>query len=232
MARYTLPEDGQRIAGSRGGSTFQKAGSQFTIRHRSVPTNKKRTRQTRAQNTLAVNSQRWRTLDSTEQDSFTAQVGNFPRVNSLGQSYNLKPASLQVSTNNNLIIADQDPITVMETPVPFPSSTFDFIFIDSILHIAIFKLQSPSLVQPAFSLAIEAMPSVSPGQNYDPNKFKLLAVIPSGQESGTNIFNQMVAAIGSVSNQQGNIIWARFTFISTINGQRSNPIIGSGAIIL
>lgn len=101
MALYSLKPSAQRIAGSRGGSTFTKTPAGYIIRRRFKPKTivNEKTTAVRARFLTAVGV--FRTLRPVFKMQWVAEAPNFVRQNSLGESYALTP--IQLATSQNVI---------------------------------------------------------------------------------------------------------------------------------
>jgi hypothetical protein len=101
MARYVFNAGFPVILGSRGGATFQRCGRVFAIRKRAVPVQKNSPKQSAMYSALSSQSTLWRSLSPAQKGTFTTFQADYPRVDSLGNTYLVEPVALMNSMNMN-----------------------------------------------------------------------------------------------------------------------------------
>lgn len=129
MARYTLPSGDPQFFGSRGGSTFQRCGRVFSIRKRSAPVNKKSPGQTLSRNRFGAFASRWQQINVTQKATWTTNSPDYPRTDSLGNSYNVQGQALRVGANIAQFPAGASIINTLVSalaPTPTVPGTFEF----------------------------------------------------------------------------------------------------------
>lgn len=230
MAKYTVPLSFPRIVGSKQGSTFQKSGKVYSIRKHNAPTNKKRVKQTQQRGTFGAIASKFRSLSSTNKQSFTDQAPNFPRTNSLGVVYTLQAHTLQNSTNINSSNADQPLINTMQPPVVFPVSLNPSAIIQPFANAALIAFSSPLFVPAGFVLQQWAAAPAAPGRYVSSVSFRLVRSLNPGDNITANIFNALLATFGNSIVVIGNEFWAKLQWISITNGQKSTPYNTLGTI--
>lgn len=230
MARYILSDPGAQLKGSIGGATFQRSGKVLAIRKHNVPIQKRSARQSQRKNFFDCQQKRWKNLTPTEKASFAAETGNFTRVDSFGNVYEVSPLNLQTSSNLNLVASGLPVIDTMQSPVAFPVHTIFAIEIDTAGQGVSFDL-NPSNIEPDFDLQIFSTQTLSAGTEQPPiSTFKFITTIPAGGTTLQSFWPEYLAAWGDPTNKVGSIIWARFLFVSHINGQSGGELIGSGPV--
>lgn len=219
---FTVP--GTRRRGSIGGATFQKIGSVYCIRHRSVPTDKKRERQTAQRQRFDVFQKFWRTLDSMEKQSFSDEAPSFPRTDSLGNVYEISGINLQQSSNTFLHAADQPPITEAKPPAVFPN--FTIVSLQITIDTQDFDLvTNPAIVPAGYSMFIYATRPVSPAQLTPTTTFFLLGVLPAG--SNTTMINPYATyedMVGSLSSSAGLVVGVSLQLLDLDTGQPGTTV--------
>ncbi len=195
MAIYSLPPLVNRISGSRKGITIQKAGTNFIIRKRAVLVQKRSVKQSFAKSLLASRSQGWRTLSAAQQATWLAQVGNYTRVDSLGNVYNILATPLQTGTNINAELNSSAPLTSGSPPVVYPARSFQFIDFNSLAPTAIAQmtdLAAPfsQLVPAGFSAKLfMSSPGYATGEQVPIVNMKLIRVYQELENTAlTNIW--------------------------------------------
>jgi hypothetical protein len=129
MARYLLQTGVDRFKGSPGGATFQKCGKVFAIRKRNVPVQKRSASQSRVKNAFDTKAKRWKTIGATARATWTTFASQYPRVDSLGNTYIVKGIALQISSNLLRISVSQGNISSLVAaiiPSAFTESLFSF----------------------------------------------------------------------------------------------------------
>lgn len=219
MAKYLLTFGTDRFSGSRGGSTFQKAGVTFVIRKRSVPVQKKSPEQTQKQNQFASVSQNWRKLNTTAKDSFADEAINYPRLDSLGNSYLLNGQQLQHSSNLNLNENDLPQITTMPVASAIPAIAFPVIVTD--IGISLLSIQfAPPIIPAGVTLQIFCSAPQSQGKTIESlGNLKALISYPSGSVQGGNIFTIYESIFGPLQGAIGQSLTAWGRYIQDSTGQ-------------
>lgn len=127
MAKYTLGSGVIQFKGSSGGATFQKCGKVFAIRKRNVPVQKNSIRQTRFKSAFNCQQKRWKTLTPTQKGTFNTRAPEWPRVDSLGNTYYLTGQQLQTSTNQKrftLAMSQVSTVAARITPTVFTEAAW------------------------------------------------------------------------------------------------------------
>lgn len=232
MAIYTLGSGASRIAGSRSGATFQKAGVNFTIRKRAVPKQKRTARQSTLKNALASNSQRWRTLNGTEQGEWDAERFNYQRFDSLGNAYFMQPNQMQVGSNQNLVLAGITPINQPASSGAPAAPVINAIQINIGISEAVFDLDV-AIVPANRSLKVFATAPRSEGQEYPEVKdFKLVKVWQTTEDTTGNIWNEYTSIFQLGSQHIGQRVFGLFYYIQNDTGQQSDVSTRDDSIVI
>lgn len=121
MAKYLKSQSAQRIAGSRGGSTFTRTPNGFIIRKRYMPKTSRNVKTTRNRARFLASVQNYRSLSPGGRFSFQNQAPSFQRINSLGQIYALSTIQLAASQSYNWLENEGELPSLASSPVVFTS---------------------------------------------------------------------------------------------------------------
>lgn len=219
MARYTKPAAAPREIGSIGGVTFQRAGSQFILRIRNAPVDKRSISQLNQRQRFAALSSQWRDRSNPEKNSFQAEVTNYPREDSLGNPYFQPANALFLGSNLNMTTTEVAAVTTMPAPaapfVPQMDSgvievgviTFEFV-------LTVVTVPANTIVQCAYSQFEQALTTDDDRKTYKP-----LYVFAALQNTATNLYSFFSAAVGNPSRFIGRYLTVRYTAISELTGQ-------------
>jgi len=230
MARYILTFGTDRIAGSRGGSTFQKSGTTYVIRKRNTPVQKKSPAQTIQQNQFASVQQNWQQLTPGEKDSFIDESVNYPRTDSLGNPYIMSGQNLQALANINLSNTDQSQIIAMP-PVPvfplFAINSIGMAISSSFLIIQININPIPA----GFALKLFSSNRLET-QSLDQNiSYKLLSVVqPLTNQIGLNFYSEYSRSWGESESFANKFFAAKAVLIDIASGIESPQSFAVGQI--
>jgi hypothetical protein len=219
MAIYTLQTAIDQPIGSTGGITFQKSGTSFAIRNRAKPVLKRTPAQTVVRNKFESVSQHWRTLNGTQQGTFTTEAPNYPRTNSLGDPYTLSANNLQNSSNQMLVtkgIARIDSIPSPQAFTPLGAGTFT---VDTGVP-EIFLYDSPAIIPANESRAVFLSMALQPGAD-DINAQTLLLIhtFLAGEDSSINLYNFWAALFQDTNFTPGNQMFGKTLQILNTTGQ-------------
>jgi len=219
MAKYILAMSSDRPSGSKGGATFQRAGSTFVIRKRNVPVQKKSPEQSASQNTFSSVQQNWRELSPEQKDTFESQAINYPRTNSLGDEYILSGQQLQASSNITLQNNDENQIESIPAFQPLPQITDAAII--TVVPLSLLSIQFlPTIVPTGCTLQIFTNAPQSEGKTINSIKdLKLFLAWPEGFPQGGNLYSIYAARFGDWNNSVGQKITAWGRYINTATGQ-------------
>ena len=125
MALYTLKPSVQRIAGSRGGSTFTKTPAGYVIRRRFKPSNPMTVKQQRYRANFFTASKFNYALSQNQKDQNEQRALDFPRTNSLGMTYYMSGSNL-ITSQNKVKIDVNSPLIFVARPPSFPPNITSF----------------------------------------------------------------------------------------------------------
>lgn len=238
MAIYSLPMAVSRIAGSRGGSTFQKAGTNFIIRKRSVIVQKRSSKQSIVKSLLASRAQFFRTLSAADQLTWSTNAPLFPRTDSLGNIYIMPGIALQILTNINAALLNDAPVSIASLPVVYPSRILDdvgFADVISFLEAIITDVSNPSdhTVPVGFSLKMFFTRPLSPGIISVPDfEYKLVQILSEGVDTfNLNFYPAYLLTLPPLEENTGNILYAAFKLTSIDNFIDDEFVFSPGQIL-
>lgn len=231
MAKYILTFSTDRPAGSLGGATFQKSGTVFAIRKRNVPVQKKSPAQSTVKNRFDHVQKNWKNLSTLEKETFADEAPNYPRIDSLGNSYTLLANNLQGSSNLSLIAAEQPTINSMPSAPPFQDVEVGNIFVTESLSLAVFSIVQ--IVVPAgFTLMTYVTRALSEGTDSPPsNSYKLLNARPEGTNPALNQWDAYFMLFGRQNPPVNSKVWVRFTLVPNGTGQIMSETEGFGPFL-
>lgn len=222
MARYTKPPAAPREIGSIGGITFQKAGSQFILRIRNAPVDKRSISQIEQRQRFAAMASQWRERSTPEKDSFGNEVINYPRQNSLGQTYFQPENALFLGSNLNVTQSETVAVTTMPAPVTNPIQNSNLNQMDFSASEVIYRMTiNPIPVNTSLTVEMSAPLPITPG-NVSDTEVKVIRIWQAGEDTNASLFNEYLQAWGSFQNMVGFKVFMRARNISNLSGQLIN----------
>jgi hypothetical protein len=225
MARYTLPIAGVRQKGKRLGIVLQKAGSQFVIRRRVVPVDKKSIAQQAPRSNFAGLASQWRDRTAPEKATFATERLNYPLVDSLGNTYYQPSTALFNGSNINLQVGALSVINSMPAVAAALGLTFNSSFFSWPGSDARF-VTNPTAVpaNTVFNLFCTRVQSL---QVIEPENLSFLAIksFQAGASLNTSMFAEFTAVMGDWSGNAGKWLYWRVEAISTLTGQSRGSLI-------
>lgn len=231
MAIYSLPGSANRIAGSRRGATFQKAGTNFIIRKRAVPVQKRTSTQSRSKSLLGSTSQRWRTLSSGDQSTWKTEAPNYPRTDSLGNMYTFNGSNMQVGSNMNLELTGNSPIASPPAGGVGPAPTAESPLILLGANFANFPF-TPHVTPAGTAIRLYIYKAAATEQAQgNPNLYRLVHTYQPGEDSfGNNIITVLRSAVLDLDDFVNGWVLYAFASVDLSTGQLSLIGYGTGLI--
>lgn len=224
MAIYSLPPLVDRIAGSRKGVTFQKAGTNFVLRKRAVIVQKRTVLQSQSKSLLATRSQVWRSLSPAQQLTWTNQVGNYTRVDSLGNVYSILANPLQIWTNVNAELNNDSPLLTGSPPVVYPVHIYGQLGFSDVFHLLEAQIRdslnlSDYTIPVGFNAKVYFTAGLSVGQNQPPDfNYKLVSILDEGFDTENhNYYSDYLLSFPPLVGGSGLQIWSAFKLVSLSN---------------
>jgi hypothetical protein len=183
MARYLIKPAFINTRGSIGGATFQRCGRVLAIRKRNVPVQKKTPKQTASTNRLGAFSSRWKNLSLANKTTWSTFTTDYPRVDSFGITYLVKPQALRIGANISQFPNGASIINTLVaaiTFVPIFATGFNLLKSTSALSIIISPINIQANCKAVFfaGLPREGRGAISI------ESLKRLGIIDSGNSSG------------------------------------------------
>lgn len=223
MARYILASGVDQFFGSRGGATFQRSGKVFAIRKRAVPVQKRTIKQSGVKNAFDVMVKRFKDLNNAQKATWTTFKNDYPRIDSLGNSYVLPGQTLQTSSNLRRISTGQTQSSSLAAAiayVPLSIVNFSIVNISSTMRLQV----SPTNVQASCRLVYYAGRPTATKEPIRRENLKLLAHLNAGASTATpNAWSVFIALYGIQSLTNNNFV----PIIADVVQQNSGQVIGS-----
>lgn len=213
--------------GSSEGSTFQKIGNSFAIRHRKKPIPHRTVRNSNSHSAFHNVQSNIQNLSPPELAAYTSNSPSFPRLNSLGQTYNLKGFNLFNSQNVPLVNQGLPINNVSSPPVVLPSPVIANVFFEP-NPTDIVILTNPAIVPADFifecwaSNVLESPPS-DPGTV---TLFRMTSRLP-GETMNQSFGSFWDLKFGSSINADGLYCVLRLDIVSVLTGQKTTYFIDS-----
>lgn len=206
------------------GSVFSKNRYGSYVRTKVTPVNPQTTAQQNVRNRLSTNSQAWRGLTEAQRQGWIDAAANFPFTDIFGNSRILSGNALYVKLNNNLAVANQSPIADAPLPVAIPALVMGTVA--SLQTGATLTAAFTDTPVPAnFALIFQTTGNVGPGKSFVKNLFRQTQVVAAAGASPTNLATAFAAIHGTPV--EGQKIFVRAFYISTVTGQAGIPVQGS-----
>lgn len=230
MAIYILAPSTDRPLGADGGSVFQRSGNSFAIRKRAKPVMKRTEKSTAVRNRFESVSSTWRTFSGTDQDTWSDEAPNYPRTNSLGDSYDLTGFNLQMGSNINRIGLGLAPISAIPAGNACPVYVAQLIDADNSLLQVVFIID-PDPVPAGFYLNVFASAPVSPGVTFiNIEAMKFVTRFDPSTTTIQNRYTEYSAVHGPAPYIVGNKIFVAMQMIEAATGQQCAIVYGFGYV--
>lgn len=193
-----------------------------------VPTNPQSAAQTTMRTLFSVLSQLWKTVSPTNQLLWIAETVNYPRTDSLGNTYYMTGQALYISINQNIQLGsgsytDTPPTKVI--PVTLSSITFT-----PDLGGTDFKIVYDTLATDTdCSLLIFASRGLSNGINYCKSEYRLVSTIAEASQADNNIYSEYIARFPSTA--VGEKVFVKVVEVNRVSGSQGIAMQASGTVI-
>ena len=224
MAIYILAFGTDRPLGSRGGSTFQRAGKSFIIRKRNVPVQKRSPRQSSVKNKFDHVQKNWKNLTLGNQTQWEDEAPNYTRTNSLGNPYDISGSNLQASSNINLLNAAESELTEPANASAIGTPTFGSYATNATL--TIFRIFFDTQIVPAgyaYKIYMSTPQRIEGAQQLRAQQ-KLVQIFNSGANSHANFASAVQAAFpNAVDVSFSHYFWLSAELVQLATGQQGTP---------
>lgn len=207
--------------GKRSGSVFQKSGSSFAIRNRTKPRFQRTARTSLSRNAFHHVQSNWRQLSAGDKTSWSNQVANFGRTNSLGIPYELEPIQL-FDSQNKVRVDFQLPIEdTAQAPVAFPSPAIDSVILfpgvpEAFVNVIPVEVPANFVYNVFLSEKL-----LSPPDNQENQTFYLMASFDEGTDSDVFFTDRWVQKFGITANDVGKYQVFKLEIFHRPTGQRT-----------
>lgn len=211
--------------GSQGGNTFQRSGKSFSIRSRKKPRFQRTPRTSQSRNNFHHVQSNWRGLSSGDKTSWSDQVANFGRTNSLGIPYELEPIQLFESHNKVLVDSQLSIVETAQAPVSFPNPNLDSLLFTASPGNA--TVDTDPLFVPADFRFRYYVSGLFPEPSVDPNEvdFTFMLDVDEGVNSDINWFSIWENQFGITAADAGRWLVFRMDILSKLTGQKITQFI-------
>ena len=215
------------MRGKISGNVYSKNKGGAYSRVRVVPTNPNSSYQAAVRANFTTNSQAWRGLTEAERTSWRQAVGNFPRINRVGDAHNLSGNALYQSLNKNLDDVDLGPISSAPAPASVTAVAVSTAVADTTLQTLVITL---SAVVPAnTSLKIFATDTLSAGVESPGTKLRQIQAAGNGDAAALSLTTNYLAKYGAIG-AAGSKIFYKIVPVNETTGQLGAEI--SDSIII
>lgn len=220
MAKYILGSGVTRFKGSRGSSVFQKCGTTFSIRMRRKPRFQRTQKTSQSRNVFHHVQSNWRVVSPANQNSWDTQAPNFPRVNSLGQNYELLP--LQLFSSQNKVLSDSGIgiVDVASPPVTFPNPSLSSLLFTASPGNAIVTTSPLNVPSDFIFRYFVSNPIAESSMKLSSLDYLLIFEVDEGLNSNTNWFPAWKDRFGIEPSSIGRSVAFRMDIVSKLTGQR------------
>lgn len=205
--------------GSSKGNVFQKSGKSFSIRSRIPPLKRRNTRSSHSRNSFTHVRSNYKNLSSGEKSAFDTNSPLFPRVDSIGRSYNLSGTNLFSSQNIGLA-TENEPLN-FTSAIPVSPPSLISVTIEAFASISEFNMLFGLGSIPSdwiFRYFMTAM--LSPGEiASNQNPFVLLASKFETDNPDINLYDAWIAHFGNNLSLVGNRVVFRLDNLHIPSGQ-------------
>ena len=210
MGLFTLNEVFKQASGKYGDVVLQK---NFRFRTNPEVTNPNTAAQIEARLKITTQSQNWKALTQTQRDSWNVAANAQTRVNRLSQEINMSGFQFFVSSNINLSLLSQSPIT---TPPNIRSveGLENLSITISLGSSSVIATTSPSPGPSNSSFIISATKGLSPGISSSRNELRIIVVVYAQMATGFNLFSSYTDKYGTSST-----CWSKSLLLLSIFGQ-------------
>ena len=215
------------MVGKISGNVYSKNKGGAYSRVRVVPTNPNTSFQSAVRSTLTSLSQAWRGLTAAQRTSWEKAVGNFARINRVGDRHSLSGNALFVSLNKNL--ADVGIAAINSAPAP---ASVDTVVVSTAVAdtTAQTLVITQSAVVPAnTSLKIFVTETLSAGVSSPGTKLRQVQSAGNGDAAALDLTTAYLARFGAIG-AAGSKIFYKLVPVNETTGQLGAPI--SGVIII
>lgn len=205
--------------GSRRGSVLQKSGKSYSIRRRTKPMSTRTAKTSRSRSAFTSTRSNSRLLTPAQIAAYEADAPAFPRVNSLGREYVLRPRELFTAQGVPLAIANQPLNFTSQPPVEGPDIGSIGFSPDASGESFLFSF-GIQLVPEDF-IFFYAMSAASAVSRSSISEYQLVTLLQRnpGETCNQNVFTQWVARFGSTENVTGMSVAMEWRALHIPSGQ-------------
>lgn len=214
--------------GKLGGHVFSKNKGGAYVRTKVVPSNPQTTSQSAMRAALTLLSQGWRALTVDQRNSWNSAVGNFQKINALGDAHIINGNSLYVGLNLNLLQVAASQIT--SAPQPTAVGVCGLISVTADVSDGTIECAFAPTVPSVTAVVVWATAPLSAGVNSPGSRFRIIGSLPAATATGEDIAALYTAKFGSFP-PAGSKIFIKFAPVSTTTGIQGGVSVASTIVI-
>lgn len=184
------------MRGKISGNVYSKNKGGAYSRVRVVPSNPNSSYQAAVRATFTSLSQAWRGLTAVQRTSWNQAVGNFPRINRIGDAHNLSGNALYVSLNKNLADVGISAISSAPAPASVTAVAVTTAVADTTLQTLVITLTGA--VPANTSLKVFLTETLSAGVNSPGTKLRQIASYGNGDPAALTLTTPYLAKYGAI----------------------------------
>lgn len=225
MAQIVLGPLVANIAGSIGGSTFQRGPGIHTVRRKPNPITRRTSFTNSERSVFAFLNMNWRTLSDPDRAAWQAEADLLTWTDRFGNVIPGKGYWLYKRCNLNFHLIAEPLITAPVSPIVLDPVVNLFLELDTPAKF-VMKWDAPLPTQTDTVWAIFATPPTSAGRSAAFGTYRFIEKFAPGTGSGVDIGSQYITRMG-VLPQPGQRSFARIVVIDQKSGNASAPIFQS-----
>lgn len=211
------------MRGKISGNVYSKNKGGAYSRVRVVPSNPQSTAQMAVRADFTTNSQAWRGLTDAQRASWNKAVGNYPRINRVGDSHNLSGNALYQSLNKNLADVGIAPISSAPAPASVETVTVSTAVADFSAQTLVITLGGA--IPANTSLKVFTTETLSAGVASPGTKLRQLTSYAAAGGPGLTLTTPYLAKYGTIG-AAGSKIFYKLVPVNATTGQLGAAITG------
>jgi len=204
------------MRGKISGNVYSKNKGGAYSRVRVVPSNPQTSYQSSVRADFTALSQEWRGLTEAQRTSWIQAVGNYGRVNRVGDSHNLSGNSLYVSLNKNL--ADVGISSNPSAPAPESVDTVEVSTAVADVTLQTLVITLTGAVPANTSIKVFLTDTLSAGINSPGTKLRMVQTFPAAQAAALSLTTNYLAKYGTIG-AAGSKIFYEIVTVNETTGQ-------------
>lgn len=222
MAKIKLTAFLADIRGKVSGTVFSKNRSGAYARTKVSPINAQTVRQSAVRSAFTAFAQAFRSLTSTQINSWNSAVSNFTSTDVFGDVKTPSGINLYTKLNMNLAQVGVSPISDPPLPSEIPAVNSLALTANGTVP-AVSLAFTPTPVPTDTAFIVEATAPVSPGKSFVKSEYRQITFLNAAATSPANLLSVYAAKFGNPIT--GQKIFVRVTPVNKLTGQRGIPLV-------